>query len=689
MGGKIKLKGKFSAKGIFKQKKVWISLVALVLCVSLTCFFVFRDDGKEEVQAAYVEAEAVIGNIIETIEQSGVIEPLDRYEITSRVKGEIISSPFEEGDVVEEGATLYRIDDEDAQLSIEKAQNNIEKAQMALDDINDDLKKLDIYAPTSGKLTDFSLEAGDSVGNSVVAKIINSDVYTIDIPFSLDDFDKVSVGDKVTLTSALYMTTLEGKVTHKYNAIAGMGTDGSALKNIEIELKNPGALAENTTFAATVHTSSGEVNSSGSGKVSGGTVTSVKSEVGGTVVSVSAKNGDYVKKGQLLVKVKNDSLTNSRKSSELSLKDSRLSMESSRKTLEDYNITAPISGTIITKNSKAGDNIDNSSGQMVMMVIADMSKVKFMITVDELDISDIQLGQTAVVDADALPEESFEAVVTSIASEGVSSGDGVTTYDVELTIDEPGNLKSGMNVNANIYINEARNVISIPEDALMGVRGSKASVLVKTDGKTNNNDGKKTKASTDSDEKTKTEKTEKMPASEKVNQEIPQKSENFAKGEMPSRPTDSAKGKIPQKASSDSGQESISAEGTKNQKENAALTEKNNGAKGQGGFPTPTGAPQSSGSGMPAGGKMNIPEGYEMRQVEIGISDGTNVEIVSGLSEGEIVAYIPTSASSTNPFFRMMHGGMMGGGMMGGGMMGGSRTSGNTRNSGASTGMRR
>jgi HlyD family secretion protein len=88
-------------------------------------------------------------------------------------------------------------------------------------------------------------------------------------------------------------------------------------------------------------------------------------------------------------------------------------------------------------------------------------------------------------------------------------------------------------------------------------------------------------------------------------------------------------------------------------------------------------------------GNTNIPDGYEIRQVVIGISDGTNIEIVSGLSEGETIAYIPSSGQSTNPFFAMMSG-MHGGGMPGG-MSGGNRggmSSGGKRQSGGMPGGR-
>lgn len=585
------------------KRKIMV-VIALVLLISLLFFFVFRGNGKGEEILSYIEVQAAVGNITETIEQSGVIEPYERYEITSLVKGEIISSPVEEGDLVEEGDTLYQIDDEDARLNMEKAQMNLEEA-------NEDVSNLNIYAPASGKLTEFSLKVGDNVGASVIGKINNTNQLAIDIPFSVGDFNKIAVGDRVTVTSALYMTSLSGTVTYKYSGTAGSGNDGSVVKNIEIGIDNPGALADGTTFAATVHTSSGDVNSAGSGTIEGGTTTSVRAEVSGKVSYIGAKESDYVTKGQLIARLTNNSLVNTQKSSQLNVK-------SNQKTLDNYNITAPISGTVITKNSKAGDKIDNSNSQTVMMVVADMSKMKFTITVDELDIADIKMGQTAIVDADAIPDETFEAKVTSIASEGISSGDGVTTFTVELTIDEPGELKSGMNVNANILINEAYDVITIPEDALMSVRGTNATVLIKTDnGKNNDKEEKK-----ESENKRETESENKL-----LQGEMPQrKKPNFENGDNP---------EMPQK-NNDSGR--------KNEDRNS-----------------------------------NIPDGYEVREVVIGISDGTNVEIVSGVSEGDTVAYIPLSVSTETGFPAMMmqmQGGRMPGG--GGGMQadGGNRAGG-------------
>ncbi len=665
--------GKFAKlRRFFSVKRIIILSVILIIAL-LAVYFLFIKKEEVEVTTAYTEYIVEKGSVTDTIEQSGVIEPFERYEITSRVMGEIIASPFEEGDFVEEGETLYQIDDEDAQLNIEKAdnnisksqhniekadnnitkaenniivaQNNVEKAQKALDDVNKEIEKLNVYATASGRISDFSLKKNDNVSPAVIAKVVNTDVRTVDIPFFTDDFSKISVGDTVTLTSALHMESIPGVVTHKYDSQLESGSGSSAQKKIEIQLNNPKSIDSQSTFAAVVHTGSGNVTSAASGAVKDGETTSVRAETSGTVSEVLVKNGDYVQKGQLIARMTNDDLIASRtdcertlkerqlslneakmnheeseislSDSKISLADSKLSKKSTEKALDDYNITAPISGTIITKNSKVGDNISNSSGQTVMMVVADMSKMKFTITVDELDISEVHEGQSAIVDADALPDEIFEAEVTSVATEGVSTGNGVTTFEVELTINEPGNLKPGMNVNANIVINEAHNVIVIPEDALNRVRGTSAMVMVKS--------AQGEKPATDASEKT----------------------PKPVGGEMPPM----AKG----------------ANGSGGQKSGGGMPSMPSGAPGFGGMPANQG-------GMVPGGFGGMPEGCEMREVEIGVSDGEYIEVKSGLSEGETIVYIPSTASTGDDFARMMQGMMRGpgmsGGMPGGGMSG-------------------
>ncbi|MGM9935919.1 MAG: efflux RND transporter periplasmic adaptor subunit, partial [Candidatus Ornithomonoglobus sp.] len=177
------------------------------------------------------------------------------------------------------------------------------------------------------------------------------------------------------------------------------------------------------------------------------------------------------------------SLDSSIKSAEIALDNARISLEDAQDTLEDYSITAPIDGTIITKNNKAGDKLEQNSNSSSepMAIIYDMSVLKIQLSLDESDIQDIQVGQSVSITADAVAGE-FTGEVTKVGINGTSEN-GVTTYPVDITLTEYGDLLPGMNVDCVIEVESAENVLAVPSEAIQ--RGNR--VYVKGD-KTEEND---------------------------------------------------------------------------------------------------------------------------------------------------------------------------------------------------------
>ena len=88
------------------------------------------------------------------------------------------------------------------------------------------------------------------------------------------------------------------------------------------------------------------------------------------------------------------------------------------------------------------------------------------ITIDELDITVLQVGMTAQVRIDALGGEKYTATITEIGNTGSNNG-GNSKYTVELTLDRAENMLSGMNATATIVLSTASNVLTIPADALV------------------------------------------------------------------------------------------------------------------------------------------------------------------------------------------------------------------------------
>ena len=95
-----------------------------------------------------------------------------------------------------------------------------------------------------------------------------------------------------------------------------------------------------------------------------------------------------------------------------------------------------------------------------------MSTMKVKVSVDELDISSVVVGQKATIKFDALADKTFTGIVESAAQTGTTT-DNTTTYDVIVSISNPTGIRLGMNANVTIAVKSKDNAIVIPEEALV------------------------------------------------------------------------------------------------------------------------------------------------------------------------------------------------------------------------------
>lgn len=136
-------------------------------------------------------------------------------------------------------------------------------------------------------------------------------------------------------------------------------------------------------------------------------------------------------------------------------------------------ISAPISGRIIQLNVKEGETVVmgtmNNSGT-ILMVLADMSTMIAVVDVDETDVPELRLGQSAEVTADALPDSIFNGKVTKIGLMPVPNmlaTDQATNFEVEVEMKEFSPLlRPGMNVTAKIITSQKKDILTVPVQAV-------------------------------------------------------------------------------------------------------------------------------------------------------------------------------------------------------------------------------
>jgi len=149
---------------------------------------------------------------------------------------------------------------------------------------------------------------------------------------------------------------------------------------------------------------------------------------------------------------------------------SRVSVENARIAVDDTDIRAPITGTIIFKPVEKGQVISSPtqdfSGGTMLLQMADLSAVQIRALVDETDIGKIRPGMTASVVVAAYPNQPFPGIVTKIEPQAVVE-QNVTMFAVLISIQNPdGLLMPGMNAEVGVSIVRRENVMTIPVMAL-------------------------------------------------------------------------------------------------------------------------------------------------------------------------------------------------------------------------------
>jgi len=160
--------------------------------------------------------------------------------------------------------------------------------------------------------------------------------------------------------------------------------------------------------------------------------------------------------------------------------------EANLKQLEEQlsytDIISPIDGIVLSRDVEIGDAVSSilvlGSSATLVMTLGDTSEVYVKGKVDESDIGRVYLGQRARIKVESFKDKTFDGKVTKISPMGVEK-DNVTTFEVRVSIQNPGGeLKAEMTANAEIILEEHKNVLQIPEGAILYDKDKKASVEV-------------------------------------------------------------------------------------------------------------------------------------------------------------------------------------------------------------------
>ena len=434
-----------------------IKTILLLIVVAGAGLFGFRayiqsQAASSDSDTEYTRTAVARGAMEETVYGTGTTSARSQPNILAEADGTLTDLRVSVGDTVQEGDIL-------AVLTNDELDDEITDLELTLWDLDDTILDTravsavtSIEAPAAGRVMAIYAEAGDDA----LAVFRREGALAI---LSTDGRMKVELTD-VPIDSGIALgdeLTVRGWGYEITGTVTDLTRQGTCVTVTVLDDTLP--MGDEVTVlkedGTQVGTGTLEVNKP-----------MAVSSYGGTIRSVTVEVGDEVSRRQTLFRLEDSPLS-------LNIEDLRLQRETAAQNLEDAKeqrenliIVAPCDGTVATLDVSEGDEI--TSGTLIGSIL-EGEDMNLTIAVDELDVVEVEIGQKVAITVDALGDVEMEGEVYKIAPVGTNSG-GVTTYDVELTFDAAGTgVRSGMNATGEITVASKEDTLYVPVEALMTI----------------------------------------------------------------------------------------------------------------------------------------------------------------------------------------------------------------------------
>lgn len=417
-------------------------------------------------------AEVTSGDINLTITGSGFISSSSTKNISSEVSAKVEKVNIEVGDKVNKGDVLFILDSSNLDTQIRAKQKTITNYRKSINEYNEDINNLNVYSDVNGYVKNVKVAVGDSVSkNAVLFDIVDDSYYTITVNFLYNASNPINVGDYVSVMCSETFKYFDGVVT-RVSELRQHYEYGGEVQEVEIKIENPGYTLDGVSAGYITVTTQNEsqVRAVENSKFKSSKSVSFRCPSSGTVENLYVNDGDRIVAGELLMKLNNSDLFDKLADTKSSLSNSYTELSDLKDDYSFYTIVAPIDGVITALNVSEGDYI-RSEGSLATIV--NTNKLQFQISVDELDILKIKVGQQAKITIDAIEETENNPIIGYVSEIGIvgTNMNSVTSYPVTITLDGREDIMMGMNCTVEIVVESAENAMVIPVEAVNSRKG--------------------------------------------------------------------------------------------------------------------------------------------------------------------------------------------------------------------------
>ena len=445
-----------------KTVRLFVLLLILIAAGLGIRYFLSQKSGGEQTEV--LTAVVQYGSITSTVDGSGLTKAKDSETITIATTGTVSEVYVNEGDTVEPGTPLFVIDSDTARTAVDKARQDVLGREKQLNALLKDVAGLNLAAGYPGKLLEtVDLNPGDEITKGQKVAVLADDTrLRLTQYYSYAYEGQIVRGQKVDVSIPALMSSLPGTV-EAVHMVSRITPEGTKLFSADILVDNEGALSAEMAATATVDVGGETVYPYEPGKLEYYRTGDLNSTVNGTVLSSSLVDFLQVSAGQVLVRIDGEDSEAEIFSAQQSLEEAQKELETAEKNLANCSAVASIAGKVIGLTMKPGDEI---AANTTVVTISDTSSLIVNATVDERNVSAIQVG--TMVDLDQWGTTAMGTVESVSLSSTINNG--VATYPMVISVDNSEEtLQVNSYINYSLTASENDNCLVLPLQAVRTV----------------------------------------------------------------------------------------------------------------------------------------------------------------------------------------------------------------------------
>jgi HlyD family secretion protein len=458
------------------NKKIVIPLLIILI---LGGYFGYRQISKNKNQDRYILAKVERGDIMVTVSGSGQISAFDQIDIKPEITGKVVGIYVKEGEEIKKGALIFKLDDKDYQKAVRDASNSLELSKLELEKLLKPADELEVLQAENALSQ--AKEAKEIAEKNLIKKYEDgyntTGTILFELPKLLSFLAQINPSLWLSLGNISYdsISSQINKNIEDYKILGGESDreklDGlfdetyetlSALKRVIEATDNLSYINQINTYYSTIYNLRQEIQqlkntlASCERSVEEKTLSLKKLKEGPDELDIKAK--------KIVIRQKEDAL------------------KTAKDNLSKCYIYSPLDGRVSIVNVKNGDYVSPSI--VLATVITDQKVAE--ITLNELDVAKVKIGNKATLTFDALPELTLTGRVVEMDIVGTIN-QGVSSYGVKIALDSDNEeIKPGMTTNAEIFVETKLGVLAIPNSALKSQGDSNYVELIDADEKTKN-----------------------------------------------------------------------------------------------------------------------------------------------------------------------------------------------------------